>query len=584
MSVTVLGLKKPFVYLVAKANKKDCSLEGVALSCTFDLKIDAGPDTFVVSLYSSSNGSGTPLSTATVLASIKTGQTRNVPLKLEGVPAAILTSVTQMSLLADGGVHTGTFSVSVLDAGGATIIGPSKFKTPLLVYDTNDSEGALKFSPQQITSARRSDTTVTVTYDSVIPLAETQIVISATGATSGSISFASMVVAPVTLNNFLLGGAGQAQTINVSESGFSSAFTLGGANSSVSVTCAPSSCAPASSGSTVAFTFTAQAPGAGSVMVSDALGTSTTIPYRVGTLTRFPNVGSTGNLSNIIDGPDGNLWGVMQSGGSGSIVQSTTSGVTASFPLPSPFNPTATPDGVAGTDSAIWLVDGASTNVYRVSTALATLGQVTQYPTVDKAAPTSIALGPDQQTLYFTDSKGNIGTINEQTHAVGFKVNSLARSSPSTSIVIDASGNVFFLNDEAVFEMSPSGSVSNVKGPLLPGDQLVASSTMIIGPDKNLWVGAPGYLCDLTAAGKTIGCYANANTIALQGLALGSDGAVYASGTNAGNYNALTRTVVGGATTNYTPFDCCADFYNIVVGPDQALWLSYNTAFDRVVP
>jgi streptogramin lyase len=586
MSILSLpGTNVARVISLTRANRKDCKRRGTSLACTVDLKEYGGYDTFTVNLYATTNGTGTALSTASAIARIKPNQTRVVSLTLEGVPATILTNVANMSAIDDGAVHTSTFSVSVQDASGATIVGPTKFATPLQVTTNGDAQEALNFLPASIISPSSVDSTVRVTYNSITPLSSAQIVISAPGATSASINFSPMVVTPNTLSAFLTGGYGQTETMNVSEAGYSGAFSIGGANGAVSATCVPANCTPASGGSSVKITFTPVTPGSGTFTISDALGTTLTLPFRTSAWSRYTGIAGGGKVANLLSGPDGNLWGVVQSGGSGTIVQSTTSGTATAFPLPSPFNPGSSPDGVAGTDGAIWLVDGSSTNVYRVSTAPATVGQVSQYATADGAAPTSIVLGPDQETLWFTDARGNIGSINEQTLAVNYKVNAYAQSMPSTSIAIDASSNLYFINNQTTYKMTASGAVSALLFPVLPSGDVVPPNLVIIGPDKNLWLGTnDGYLCDETTTGKTIGCYPNLLTTIMYSLAVGPDGAVYASGVNANMYATITRTAVGGATETYIPVDCCPMPNNVVVGPDQALWIAYTAGLDRIVP
>jgi hypothetical protein len=568
------------------SNHKACKSRGSTLACRFKLRVPTGRVEFGAFLYASTNGSGPALSSAVVTAKIKAHATTHVPMVPSGIPATIVASVPAISAIDDGTTHTASFSVSAEDASGATIIGPGRYQAPLQVYANGDTQGALSFSPSQIASPSSGSSTVTVNYDSAIPLTQAQIVIEAQGATSATVAFSAMSVSPGSLNGFLLGDAGQTQTITLSEPGFAGPFALSGVSAAVGVTCAPATCAPASDGGSVQMTFTPQAAGSGTIAIADGMGTSAVLPYRVSQLTNYNAIASSGAVTNLVAGPDGNLWAVVQSGGSGEIVRATTTGGLTPYPLPSPFDPATSPDGVAGSDGAIWLVDGATPYVYRVSTSSPTTGAVTAYATSGHAVPTSIALAPGGQTLYVTDTTGGVQSIGVQTHTMKAFTNPYAGYGAAESIAIDSSGNVYFVANSNAIRMTPNGTFTQLPGPKINPYTAVYPNVLTIGPDGNLWDGTPyGYLCAQSTSGTTVGCYANALTQTMSTVATGPDGAIWGSGATAAPLNALTRTTTAGVTTTYVPHDCCAVQHNIVIGSDGALWVASSTGgLDRIVP
>jgi virginiamycin B lyase len=566
------------------ANKRDCKVSGKALSCTLRIVVPSGKVAFDASLFESLDASGSPLSTAAVIAKIKPHRTTEVRMVPDGVPATIVPSVTAIGAVSDGGTHKVTFTVSALDASGATIIGPGKYATPLQVTTTGG--GALHATPYEITSPRTGNSTVTVKYDSAYALTSGAITILSGSLTPATVAFVPMTVSPAALNGFLLGDPGQTQTISISEANQTGGYVLGGTSGALSITCTPSTCAPASAGAIVQVSLAPQAAGSGTLTIADGLGTTASFAYRVSSLTNYNNVASGGAVSNVIVGPDGNLWTVLQSGGSGQIARVTTGGAVTTYPLPSPFNPTNSPDGIAGSDQAIWLVDGSTSYVYRVSTSTASLGTVTAYPTAKSAVPTSIVLGSDQQTLYYTDTHGNVGSINESTQATAAFTDPFSGGSAANSIVADSGGTLYFVANARAIKMTTAGTFAQLPPLKVNSYEYVYPNVLTIGPDGKLWEGTPyGYLCTQTTSGTTSTCYANALTQTISSVAVGPDGAIWASGATSTPVNAFTRTTTAGVTTTYVPYDCCAVEHGIAIGSDGALWIaSSGGGLDRIVP
>jgi virginiamycin B lyase len=139
-------------------------------------------------------------------------------------------------------------------------------------------------------------------------------------------------------------------------------------------------------------------------------------------------------------GPDRNLW--FTDFGAGKIGKITTTGVATEFPLPS-IASTPHPTGiVAGPDGALWFTEPGVNKIGRIPTSatVATPG-ITEYgplPTAN-SYPTFITVGPDHQTLYFSEANNlkigkitTLGAISETT-APGY----------SSGIAGDPDGNLW---------------------------------------------------------------------------------------------------------------------------------------------
>jgi sugar lactone lactonase YvrE len=108
----------------------DCNT--TALTCSGTVSAPVGSDTFVVNLYSGTNGSGSLLSTGTATQTIVAGQANSVSLTFDGVVASIVASFpndphisgSQSSGYTIVGAAPYTLTVSALDASGETIVGP----------------------------------------------------------------------------------------------------------------------------------------------------------------------------------------------------------------------------------------------------------------------------------------------------------------------------------------------------------------------------------------------------------------------------------------------------------------------------
>ncbi|HEX3468208.1 MAG TPA: hypothetical protein VHT05_09040, partial [Candidatus Elarobacter sp.] len=158
-------------------------------TCTVTVSATSGTNqTFAIKTFASTNGTGTPLSAAMLVATIVPLELNTISATLNGVVASITVSTGVMSL--DYGVVGSTsVIVNALDASGNTIVGPGTYGdasgNPITIaLADSDATHSATLSTATITAP---GTTVTLHYNGGATVKAT-ITGSATGATPGSAS------------------------------------------------------------------------------------------------------------------------------------------------------------------------------------------------------------------------------------------------------------------------------------------------------------------------------------------------------------------------------------------------------------
>lgn len=237
-------------------------------------------------------------------------------------------------------------------------------------------------------------------------------------------------------------------------------------------------------------------------------------------------------LTGIVAGPDGNLW--VNEAGAAKVARVTPNGNITEFALPSARIDTGGPAGVieirpspnglvAGADGAIWLSDGLTGHLFRVTTD----GDVTEIKTPD-VGPSSIAVGADH-AIWFTDDSftGSIDRLNADQSVTRFPLpkkydyashltlgpdgalwfdlgvmgNALGRIGVDGTITtvpvranvgmldrftFDAAGDVWIAGANAnLVRVSPDGSATVVKA---GSDDATLLAGLTTGPDGAIWV------------------------------------------------------------------------------------------------
>lgn len=275
-----------------------------------------GSDTFTITTFDATNGTGTALSTATATLAITAGTANSNPVTLNGIVASIaISGVPAANAFAAGTTNSSTLSITASDADGNTITGTYSNAVTVSDPDTlsDGSSVAATTCPAQGTEATVASSSVNLTsstttakfcYNGIAenPVTLTSSAAGVTGVNAGTASFQPLlsapayvaasgtpagVVDPVTgeIDLFATSGLGSTGSANFAETGWTTAPFNQALTAAASGTC--SSGGPLSTFATLstaaavgATTITATATGspvAGlcSVTVSDGLTANT---------------------------------------------------------------------------------------------------------------------------------------------------------------------------------------------------------------------------------------------------------------------------------------------------------------------
>ena len=158
------------VTLALTSSNPNCVQTQSALVCTVDLPVPIGTTTVTISTYASTDGTGTPLSTATLSITVVGGQVTTLDVTLNPVVSGMSMTVgTGQTLVVPGTPSTTTLLVTPVDAAGRTIIGPGAYVdaagNPVTITITDsDTSGATSVSPKMFGSPADGNT-VTVNYN-----------------------------------------------------------------------------------------------------------------------------------------------------------------------------------------------------------------------------------------------------------------------------------------------------------------------------------------------------------------------------------------------------------------------------------
>src|SRR5262249_3985990 len=143
------------------AGAPGCSATSTGTACTVKVNGVVGSDVYTISTYQSSDGSGSPLATTTIVVAVSATTATPTQVSLGGVPASVAFSPAKLPLFSDGGIHRVAVTVNAADASGAPIVGAAAYQSPVSLQILNDPGHALTLST---TSVSQPGTVVTVTY------------------------------------------------------------------------------------------------------------------------------------------------------------------------------------------------------------------------------------------------------------------------------------------------------------------------------------------------------------------------------------------------------------------------------------
>jgi hypothetical protein len=120
-----------------------------ATTCQVQLLAPIGLDSFTLSLYSLPNGTGTLLSTGGTMLQVIAGDSHDVVVTFNGIPATLQLLLTP-STATTGVASGGALEVIARDAGGNIILGPGTF-VPAIALRVSDTTGSVVLAASQIT-------------------------------------------------------------------------------------------------------------------------------------------------------------------------------------------------------------------------------------------------------------------------------------------------------------------------------------------------------------------------------------------------------------------------------------------------
>jgi hypothetical protein len=118
-------------------------------SCSLQLLAPFGLDTFTLSLYDGLDGGGDQLSSGSTTLQVIAGNTHDVLVTFNGIPASLQLLVTP-STVNRGTASSGEVEVIARDAGGNIILGPGAYAPPIALT-TSDTTGSVTLASSSIT-------------------------------------------------------------------------------------------------------------------------------------------------------------------------------------------------------------------------------------------------------------------------------------------------------------------------------------------------------------------------------------------------------------------------------------------------
>jgi virginiamycin B lyase len=276
-----------------------------------------------------------------------------------------------------------------------------------------------------------------------------------------------------------------------------------------------------------------------------------------------------GAVTGIAVGSDGALWFTEETGEIvGHLTTSGASYVTSSGSFSGPL------EIVSGADGAMWFTEAYGSEIGRL-----TIGGFLNFyyiPTIN-SNPQGITAGPDG-ALWFTEGTGNkIGRITYTGLIIEYPLPT-ANSGPN-GITTGPDGALWFTEETSnkIGRITISGEVTEYALPTHNASPLRITS----GPDAALWFTESG--------GNQIGRITTSNSITEYtvptggsqpyGITTGPDGALWFTEFSA---NKIGRITTSGTVTEYAQL-FADNPRDIVVGPDQELWIGENDGVGQAV-
>jgi virginiamycin B lyase len=159
VTVTLAGQSSPLATANLGAGAPGCAVVAGGVTCSVSVTAPAGSNTFVITTYNGTNGSGQQLSTARIAATVTQNTTTQVALTLNGVVATtqVILGTTTAPV---GSPLSIAVTVNAYDQNGNLIVGSGNFSSPITLT-LADPSGATALST---TSVAAPGTSVTLNY------------------------------------------------------------------------------------------------------------------------------------------------------------------------------------------------------------------------------------------------------------------------------------------------------------------------------------------------------------------------------------------------------------------------------------
>jgi len=283
-------------------------------------------------------------------------------------------------------------------------------------------------------------------------------------------------------------------------------------------------------------------------------------------LTEFPLPTAGNQPSDIVAGPDGNLWFTEVAGNK--IGRITSRGIIKEFAIPTvnsqPLGITVGPDG------NLWFAERSGNRIGRITPS----GSITEFaiPTAN-SFPYDIAAGSDGN-LWFIEFSGNkIGRITPGGTITEFTVPTT--SSRPFAITLGPDGNLWFAEDGAskIGRISPAGAITEFP---LPTATRIWGITA--GPDGNIWFTEldANQIGRITSGGAVTEFPVPTPAADVNAITAGPDGNLWFTELALAG-NKIGRITPGGVVTEFAIPTPGSGPEGIAVGPDGALWFAEST-------
>ena len=300
------------------------------------------------------------------------------------------------------------------------------------------------------------------------------------------------------------------------------------------------------------------------VLIGPAASADTSV-----TITEYSNgIPSTDYPSQIVAGPDGNLWFTELYGGIGRV---TPAGVVTQFPTGLPSG--ESPVGLAvGPDGNIWFTDSLTGISSGAIGRMTPTGVSTIFTGGISAFTYGIAAGADGN-MWFTEYGRRIGRITPAGVVTEFPGVPIGGAQ---GIVGGPDGNLWFATgDGSIGRMTTAGALTTFTAGITH-----ATGRITVGPDGAFWFTEDGAIGRITTAGVVTEYSAGLPAInELVGITAGPDGNLWFTAWAA---NLIGRVTTAGAITMFGAGISAGGLpQEITLGPDGNLWFT-ETSGHRV--